>query len=177
MTSAMSASSASSRRLGEPPEASRITGAFVYSRIAATSLAGKVALRVACSTTCKCPPVNVEAPSRTLSLQPTSSISGCFPSASRRSGRPSQTPLTKMRTLSRLLCSISFVLIEGLLPSEGAARARAEAVAEHRLDAVEVIGTVACVGYGPELQMPGVARRRRVVGQDPLELLSLAVGH
>jgi hypothetical protein len=53
MTSAMSASSASSSRLGDPPEASRITGARVYSRIAATSFAGRVALRVACSTTCR----------------------------------------------------------------------------------------------------------------------------
>jgi hypothetical protein len=53
MTSATSASSASSSRLGEPPEASRITGALVYSRIAATSLAGSVALRVAWSTTCR----------------------------------------------------------------------------------------------------------------------------
>src|SRR5438552_7326083 len=176
-TSAMSASRASSSRLGEPPEASRITGAFVYSRIAATSLAGSVALRVACSTTWRWPPVRVEAPSRTLSLEPTSSISGCLPSASRRSGSPSQSPVTKTRTLSRPFISISFMLIVGLLPAEGAARARAEAVAEHRLDAVEVVGTVGGVGDRPELEVPGAGRRRRVVGQNPLVLLGLAVGH
>src|SRR6266550_1918666 len=176
-TSAMSASSASSSRLGEPPEASRITGAFVYSRIAATSFAGSVALRVACSTTCRCPPVRVEAPSRTLSLEPTSSISGCFPSASRRSGRPSQTPLTKTRMLSRPFISISFVLIEDLLPSKGTARAAAEAVAEHRCDAVEVVGAVGCVRDRPELEVPGAAGRRVAVGEHPLVLLGLAVGH
>src|SRR5438094_4814190 len=179
MTSATSASSASSSRLGEPPEASRMTGALVYSRIAATSLAGKVALRVACSTTCRWPPVRPEAPSRTLSLQPTSSISGCLPSASRRSGRPSQTPVTKTRTLSRLVSSISlFVFIGGLLPAERCAeRLTAEAVAEHRLDAVEVVGTVGCVCDRPELEVPAGTRRRVGVGEDPLELLGLAVGH
>jgi hypothetical protein len=46
-TSATSASRASSSRVGDPPEASRMTGARVYSRIAATSFAGSVALRVA----------------------------------------------------------------------------------------------------------------------------------
>src|SRR6266480_3834234 len=177
-TSATSASRASSSRLGEPPEASRITGALVYSRIAATSLAGNVALRVACSTIWRFLPVRPEAPSRTLSLQPTSSISGCLPSASRRSGRPSQTPVTKTRTLSRLVCSISlFVFIEGLLPAERAERLTAEAVAEHRLDAVEVVGTVGCVCDRPELEVPAGTRRRVGVGEDPLELLGLAVGH
>src|SRR6266536_2755578 len=133
-------------------------------------------LRDACSTICRWPPVRVDAPSRTLSLEPTSSISGCLASASRRSGRPSQTPVTKTRTLSRLLVSISFMLIEGLLP-EGAARAAAEAVAEHRLGAVEVVGTVGCVGDGPELEVPGAARRRVAVREHPLVLLGLAVGH
>src|SRR6266576_975841 len=90
----------------------------------------------------------------------------------------SQTPVTKTRTLSRLVCSISlFVFIEGLLPAERAERLTAEAVAEHRLDAVEVVGTVGCVCDRPELEVPAGTRRRVGVREDPLELLGLAVGH
>src|SRR6185369_15172398 len=176
MTSATSASRASSRRLGEPPDASRITGAFVYSRIAATSFAGKVALRVACSTTCRCPPVRVDAPSRTLSLQPTSSISGCFASASRRSGSPSQTPVTKTRTLSRLVISISFVLIEGLLVSERSSLASRETVLEDAPEAVEVIRAVGVMRDRAQLQMPAIRTRARRVGEAVLDLLGLVVG-
>src|SRR5690242_5385787 len=176
MTSATSASRASSRRLGEPPEASRITGAFVYSRIAATSFAGKVALRVAWRTICRCPPVRVDAPSRTLSLQPTSSTSGCFASASRRSGSPSQTPVTKTRTLSRLVVSISFVLIEDLLVSEHSSLTSRETVLQDAPEAVDVIRAVGVMRDRAQLEMPTIRTCAGGVGEAVLDLLRLVVG-
>src|SRR5262249_37399899 len=175
MTSATSASRASSRRLGELPDASKITGALVYSRIAATSFAGKVALRVACSTTCRCPPVSVDAPSTTLSLKPTSSTSGRFASASRRSGSPSQTPVTKTRT--RLVVSISLMLIEDLLVSERSSLTGRETVLQDAPEAVEVIRAVGVVRDRTQLEVPAILTgATRGVGEDVLDLLSLAVG-
>ncbi len=106
-TSDTSASSACSSRADASPEASRITGDWVCSRIAASSSSGKPELRVPWSTTCRWPPVSVAAASRTPSLQPTSSTSEWRPRASRSSARPSQLPVTKTRTFSRVVTGVS----------------------------------------------------------------------
>src|ERR671937_738712 len=129
-TSATSASSASSSRLGEPPDASRMTGARVYSRIAATSFAGSVAL-----------------------------------------------PVTKTRTLSRLVSS-SCMLICSSLRNERPALAGVEAVEQDRGDPIDVIRAVGSVDDGAKLERPGCDARvalARVPG-DEQELLGLAVG-
>ena len=106
-TSDTSASSACSSRADASPEASRITGDCVCSRIAASSSSGKPELRVPWSTTWRWPPVSVAADSVTPSLQPTISTSEWRPRASRSSARPSQLPVTKTRTFSRVVTGVS----------------------------------------------------------------------
>ena len=68
-------------------------------------------LRVPWRTTCRCPPVRVAADSRTPSLEPTISTSECRSSASRSSGRPSQLPVTKTRTFSRIPTGVSRLVL------------------------------------------------------------------
>ena len=69
-TSETSASSASSRRTEASPEASRMIGARVCSRIVAISSAGSVELRVPWRITSRCPPVRTPADSATPTLVP-----------------------------------------------------------------------------------------------------------
>jgi len=70
------ASSGSSRMLEEALDATTGTGARVCSRLAASSSAGRLALRVAWRTASRCPPACAAAPPGTQRRAPTSPTSG-----------------------------------------------------------------------------------------------------
>ncbi len=175
-TSETSASSACSSRAEASPEASRITGACVCSRIAASSSSGKPELRVPWSTTWKWPPVSVAADSRTPSLQPTISISEWRPRASRSSARPSQLPVTKTRTFSRVVTGVSRLMAWEVLSlwngsmSKPAKLGPGQSVGEHGARPFEPFRAIGSIGRRPEAQRPLAVR------EDPEELLRLGVG-
>src|SRR5919106_567309 len=169
-TSETSASSASSSRAEDSPEASRMMGARVCSRIAASSSSGKAELRVPWRTTWRWPPVSVGADSRTPALEPTSSTSPCRSRASLSCSRPSHDPVTKIRTFSRVATEVS-TLIE--LPFDAVVEALdllgPETVGEDRLPVLGAFGAVGRIGGRPEDERP-----RAVLGH-PEELLLLGV--